>query len=280
MPGNIAAMNALLRRLLLVTLTAGALAAQAQAATKVAVTSLVGDTLTVSTRRDATGTHLNRHLTTVVAMPGPALDLAVLTTVQEALRRAAPTAETALLRVPAAGTPQDPAQLLAGAQAAPGNALIEGLRQAGYTHLVTVTRLKASNRVSVEGGEIVGRGHLEGLGFYADPTVAVQRRSAAAGAQAAPGRGGTSQLNLADLGSLDARSGDEGLLAPHVYVRLSLVDLASGQVRAVQDVTASSVAPAGPDLWQALTAQQKLDALQGLIRTHVAEAAARLVSSK
>jgi hypothetical protein len=275
-----AAMNFLPRRLVLIALAASALAAHAQAANKVAVTSLVGDTLTVSTRRDATGTHLRHHLTTVVAMPGPALDLAVLTTVQEALRRAAPTAETALLRVPAAGTPQDPAQMLAGGQAAAGNPLIEGLRQAGYTHLVTVTRLKANNRVAVEDGEIVGSGFLEGLGFYADPTVAVQRRGAAPGSQPAPGRGGTSQLNFADLGAMDARSGDEGLLAPHVYVRLSLVDLASGQVRAVQDVTASSVAPAGPDLWQALSAQQKLDALQGLIRTHVAEAAARLLTSK
>jgi hypothetical protein len=225
-------------------------AALAQARPKIAVTSLVGDTITVSAYRDQAATHMAQNHFNVVKMPGPLLDLTVLKTAEAALARALPGASVALLRVPVAGGAGDPARVLVQGKVDAANPLVDGLRKAGYTHLVTVTKLRAPNAVRLRDGLGVGKGYLEGLGFYADPTLWV---------------------NLVSMEDYD-----QGFIAPHAYLQFTLVDVAAGDVRATRKVLANSLALPSRrgviDPWDALTAQEKLDALDALIQRHVAEA--------
>lgn len=241
-------------------LAAAACAVAAQAQTppgpaKVALTSLVGDVLQVTARRETVGTNVRSNPVNALPMPNASLDLAVLKATQEAVGRALPGASVAMLRVPQSGTPSDPAQMVAGGKVADGNSMLDALRQGGYTHVVAITKLKASNVVKLADRDIVGTGHLEGLGFYIDETIRVQRTDRAESA--------------------------EGIIAPHVYVQLSLIDLGSMQVKAAERITASRVVmasanPTGTDPWGALTPVQKIDAIEKLIQAHVGQAAARL----
>jgi hypothetical protein len=240
-------------------------AAQAQpaaapaAAPKVAVTSLVGDTMSITFRRDTTATNLQKNPTSVLKVPGPAFDHAVLKAAQEALARTLPAATVTPLRVPAAGSSADPAQLVVDGKVAPGNPLVEALRQQGYTHLLAATKLRAANGVRLAEEVKIGTGQLEGIGFYIDPNVPVQR--------------------------VDRADTAEGIIAPHVYIRLSLLDLGALEVSGVQAITASTLVASsrnkeGTDPWGAMTPEEKVEALQRLIQSSVGRAVPVLFQPK
>jgi hypothetical protein len=258
-------MKLLLTALLSMTLACAAHSQSPQAAaptpaagTKVAMTSLIGDALNITSRRERTGTNMG-NTTTAMKMPGPLLDLAVLKAAQEALEKALPSATIAALKVPAAGSSTDPAQVYADGKVVAGNVLVDALRQQGFTHLLTVTKQRSTNNVRTSDGVLFGSGLLEGIGFYIDPTATVQRH-------------GTSEIV-------------QGIIAPYLYVEMRLVDLSALEVRAVQTIAASSTIaaannPSGTDAWGALTAEEKMTALQRLIRRNVSEAAPLLFQSK
>ena len=235
--------------------------AQAPAAPpKIAVTSLVGDTMNVTVRRDTTGTNLRRNHLTTLNMPSQVFDVTVMKAVQEALGRSHPGASVAMLRVPAAGSGADPILLFgADGNLAPKNGLVEALRQQGYQYLVAAIKLRANNRVSLASDMIVGTGELEGVGFYIDQGLAVQRS-------------GTAERV-------------EGIIAPHVYIQLALIDLTVPEIRSVQRVTANGIVSSGSnkegmDAWGALSSEEKVTAIEQLIRRHVGAAVPQLFGSK
>jgi len=228
------------------------------AAPKVAVTSLVGDAINITYRRERVGTNMG-NTSTPVKMPGPLLDLAVLKSVQEALEKSLPGASIAALKVPQPGSSTDPALVYADGKVVADNILVDALRKQGFTHLLTVTRYRAINGVRDSNGVLLGTGQLEGMGFYIDPSVAMQRA-------------GTSESV-------------PGIIAPYLYVELRLVDLNTVEVRGAKPITATSTVaaahnPAGTDAWGALTAEEKMTALQRLIRANVTEAAQQLFQSR
>jgi hypothetical protein len=247
---------------LLATVLAGGLQAQttAPAGPKVALTSLVGDTMTVTVYRERTGSNIRSNAANTVKVTTPVFDVEVLKTLQESLAQALPAASVSMLRVPAAGSSGDPALLFdADGKLVPASPLVEALRQQGFTHLVAVTRHRAPNGVTLADKVIVGTGHLEGIGFYIDHSISVQ----------------------------NVRSADssQGIIAPHLYVRLNLIDVAAGELRATEPIAASSLVaayrnPAGTDPWGALTAEEKLSAVQRLIRARVGASAPLLFQTK
>ena len=238
--------------------TCGVTHAQAPAKPKIAISSLVGDTLTVTVYGGATGTNISNQYETL-KMPGPLLDNALLATAREALAKAAPNAELAMLKVAAAGSSGDPTGAVADGKPVAGNALIEALRQQGFTHLFTATKLRHTNVIRlVEGAINSGRGQLEGLGFYVDPTIRVQ--------------------------NVNTHETSVGIVAPYLYVQLRLVDLTTMEMRS-QLITANTVAAAsqnktGSDAWGALTPEEKIGSMQSLIKRHVAQAVPALFPAK
>jgi len=234
--------------------------ASAAAAPKIALTSLVGDTMAITAYRERTGSNIRTNAVNTIKVSTPVFDVEVLKTVQESLAQALPAASVSMLRVPTPGSGGDPALLFdADGKLVKASPLVEALRQQGFTHLVAVTRHRAPNSVTAANKVIVGTGHLEGIGFYIDPFVRME--------------------------SVTSTTADQGLIAPHVYVRLSLVDVAAGEVRATEFITASSLVaaysnPTGTDPWGALTAEEKVSALQRLIRARVGPAAPLLFQTK
>ncbi len=255
-------MRSLLRLLVLAALVlAGTAHAQPAAAPpgKLALASLTGDVLAVTVRREATGTNVQSNPVSLIKMPGPIFDLTLLKAVQAAAERARPQWQVAMLRVPAPGSSGDPTLVVVDGKVAAAHPLVEALRQQGFTHLLTATKLRTRNAVKLAGDQVVGTGQLEGLGFYIDYSIKVERVGAAESAQ--------------------------GIIAPHMYVQLTLIDLASMAVLDTRRITSNGVAaasrnPEGTDPWGAMSAEEKMRAITRLIDMQTGPAVAELLPAQ
>jgi hypothetical protein len=229
---------------------------------KIAVTSLVGDQMAITVYRERAGTNVASNPVNHIKMPGPVFDQTVLKAVSAALEKENPKPVVAMLRVPAAGSELDPAQFLADGKVPAANPLIDALRKQGYTHLIAATKLRARNTVKLADKDIIGTGHLEGLGFYLDYTINVQATN-------------TTESKAS-----------QGIIAPHTYLQLNLVDLGSLQVVKTEQITASAVRAqsadnaSGTDPWGAMTPEQKLEAINRLLERSVTPATAALFAPK
>jgi hypothetical protein len=233
------------------------LAAPAEAAEapirKIAVTSLIGDSLTVDTYRRRTSSHIESNMQNIVPSGTTAFDLAALAAARSALSDAVPSAEIALLAVPAADSDLDPARALVdGKTVVPTGALVAALRREAFTHVLLIVKHRALAHLQLD-GLTVGNGQLRGLGFYIDndlPTYLATTRETA-----------------------------RGFIAPYVYVRLWLVDVASLQVVGEKEVTASTTRAnfSGLSPWDAMTSEAKIALLTDMVRESVGAAATPLL---
>lgn len=246
--------------LLLGVLVCAAASAEPAAASlkKVAVISLIGDEMTIDTYRRRVGTGVDVNHQEVIALPTPVFDHAALFAAEDALVRLLPAASIAPLAVPAAGSDSDPARVVEDGKVSPTNPLIATLRQGGFTHLLTIAKHRAPARLQLA-GSTVGSGYLKGLGFYIDNHLPTLIR--------------------------DTNERGQGFVAPYVYVRLALIDLASLDLRGEQTITASTTRSAasnktGFDAWGAMTADEKLSVLKWLIEERIAGAVPELLRAK
>lgn len=230
-------------RFLLAALLVASGLAHAQAP-RYAVLSLVGDRLTVVQREMTTGTRIDRNTRTPVPMASPALDNAMVLAVEREILRAAPGAQTVLLAARRPDLFELQSRTLdegSGVQR-----LLDALRdvvaKANATHLVLVTRHRARARLEVADGAL-GDGQLDGLGFYVDPTRAMD--------------------------NLTSGERSEGFIASYAYFMVTLVDLRTGAILAQRPAMESRSAASQKVLtpWQALTPEQKAAMLEMLIRS-------------
>lgn len=214
-----------------------------RAVSGLAVLSLVGDQMSVDIYRDRTGTNLDTNRTTAYPFDDPVFDHMALLAASEAVRRELPAAKVVTLGVPKAGSTFDPNRIVAEKDALATHPVIEALRGQGYTHLLAISKLRAPARMDFV-GQTIGSGQVQGLGFYVDPFLAMVRRQ--------------------DTGETSV-----GFIAPYAYLRLSLVETASGRVLSERPITANVVTTmAGTPamtLWEAMTPSQKVQALRALI---------------
>ena len=221
-----------------------------------AVLSLVGDRLLVVSHGASVGSNIDRNRRAYVPVPGRALDDAMTASLASAVERASAGAEVVMLAASA--------ELLA----AEGEPVAEpdlrpvierigpALAKAGVTHLVVATKLRRPAAVELEGAT-VGSGNLDGVGFYLDHTMRVDR-----------------------FDSTSDRS--RGFLAPFAYFRVSLLDLARGAEVAHRDVTASSATPASRspslEVWEALSPEDKIRIVKTLMEREAAASAQVLLA--
>jgi len=225
-----------------------AFAARAEGPRTYAIVSLLGDQLAIVAPEITTGSSLDRNQRSYLKLDTPALDQAALLAADTALRQVDPGAQDALLLV------RDPAiyeaqakSLEDGSQVAsvvpPLSATLASVRA---THLIVFTKMRHEASFETERSH-VGQGRLEGLGFYVDRVT-----------------------RLTDQGN-----GDEyvGFLGPYAYFRISLVDLDGPKVLAQEDIAASQTRGVHSAVhpWEELTAQQKVSALQSMLRSRIAE---------
>lgn len=234
--------------LVLLALPLGALAQPRQ----YAILSLVGDELVVVQREMSTGSRIDRNVQVRVPLGDASLDRAMLLAVDEAVRRADPSARPILL------ASRDPKFYAAAARSLDGGgtaAVFEAVRpivaNAKATHLILITKHRHRAMLRLRDGH-VGSGFLEGLGFYIDHGEAT--------------RGGAT-LN----------DSERGFISPYTYFKVAVIDLASGRIAAEQYVVGSNAHTVASgsigNAWDSLSAQEKDAQITRLIR----EEAARIV---
>ena len=242
-------MRTFLALFLALALPLGAAAQQRQ----YAILSLVGDELTIVQREMATGSRIDQNTELKVPLGGASLDRAMLLAVDDAVRRADPSAKTVLL------APRDPKLFDAAMRSLDGGgipAVFEAVRpvvaKANATHLILITKHRHRAMLRMRDGH-VGSGWLTGLGFYLDHG---------------------SNTKGSSVGMADA---ERGFIAPYTYFNVALVDIATGRVLSQQYVVGSNAngVTSGTigNAWKALSDEEKDSQITRLLK----EEAARVV---
>lgn len=225
-------------------------AAGEAAARKYVAVSLLGDTVHVVTRQDQTGSRLDANLRESFEFNGGVFDQAALAALDAAVRKADTSAQFFGLKLPSAKVFGDPQALFDGERFVTPAALLPVFKQVQATHLLLITSYRTENQIrSLD--ETVGRGYLEGQGFFIDRDRWMR---------------GPSDIERY-----------KGFLAPYTYFKISLVDVASGQVLSHQLVTRGEAwiskrkeAVANP--WEVFTTEEKVEALRTQIRGEITAA--------
>ena len=242
-------MRTFLALFLALALPLGAAAQQRQ----YAILSLVGDELTIVQREMATGSRIDQNTELKVPLGGASLDRAMLLAVDDAVRRADPSAKTVLL------APRDPKLFDAAMRSLDGGgipAVFDAVRpvvaKANATHLILITKHRHRAMLRMRDGH-VGSGWLTGLGFYLDHG---------------------SNTKGSSVGMADA---ERGFIAPYTYFNVALVDIATGRVLSQQYVVGSNAngVTSGTigNAWKALSDEEKDSQITRLLK----EEAARVV---
>jgi len=237
-------------RRILVMLLVGACACAARAAdapARYAVLSLLSDQITVVVRADTTtGSTLDRNRRQEIAVPGHVLDKRMVLAMDDALRAAGASPPVLLFTAdPSIFARQ--AEMLDSGQGVAN--LLEAvgpvLKGADARFLVIATKYRHEATMRFSNGS-TGSGVLSGLGFYVDTQMESHEYGGA-------GRTGT------------------GFVAAYAYYVLSLVDLQSGRVLREVPVMGTRLAlgyrSETGNPWDAMTAQEKIAALEALLRT-------------
>ncbi len=221
-----------------------------------AVVSLVGDQLDIVVYQRQTGSHLDSNRHRQVMLPDNALDVVALRAARAALKAADARASVDLLTGSTPDLFTNQTRFFDGGQLKLPPELEAAVRQSRPTHLVLLTKYHADARLRMGNGDI-GSGKLQGLGFYIDRDTV---------------------LVLGDTGGQAA-----GFIAPFAYIEVSLVDLATSTVVGRTVIVETRVVSAGrsvegTDPWDAMTADQKTNALRGMLTEQVQRAVTSLVA--
>lgn len=222
--------------------------------------ALLGDTFQLSQPADVTDTRLQRRSRDTVDLKGLGFDQAALRAANEALNKLQPRAQVHMYRATTPLTLAEQRAIADGARRAELPAWIVAAitaKQLGHVLLVTGGRGDAS--FEVLGGHAVGRGTVQGVGFYLDKTTEIR--------------------------NLETGQGSVGFLGPYVMIRLQLMDVESGEVVAQQDVRASRIAAGRRDedatnVWNALSPTEKVDTLREMIHRNMERVLPQLLAAR
>jgi hypothetical protein len=225
-----------------------------------AVLSLVGDQLTIVTRRLTTGTQLDPNDRQVLPVDDASLDGAIAAAAESAITEANPASQWLRFSIRDARLFALQDQLLS--PGAESDGLREALRgllaKAGATHLIVVTKWRGEASFKLVDGS-VGAGKIMGVGFNVDDVT---------------------RTKLLSTGEIST-----GFVAPFAYVRVSLLDAATLKVVATRVAVESSLwtPPQTKDAvfaWEIMTAKEKSQALDGVIHEAVSKATRELLAER
>ena len=225
-------------------------------APRYAVLSLLADKFDVVNARPEVGSHLDRNRRQTFEDPGGAFDRYAAGAVERSIQGFAASAKVTMLTLPTTSRLFDqPDRIFDGKTIALPGSVVDALIAAKASRLVLLTKHRGDTHVPLVDGA-TGTGTLRGLGFYVDTDLHITRR--------------------------DTGESSFGVLAPFVYVRLSLVDVESGELVRERLVRAmATYFPSGkPGVvhpWDALNAEQKVDALRRLLERELERAVPALL---
>ena len=248
-------MRILTTALLLLALPLGAFAQR-----HYAILSLVGDEIMIVQREMATGSNIDTNNRWSVQMPDSSIDRTMVFAVEDAVKRADPSAKTTLLVSRRQSVYDAVARELKNGDTARAFEAVRPVlvNAKGATHLLFVTKYRRNAMLRIDNG-YVGSGLLEGVGFYMDY-----------GMQRGP---------VANVNEVES-----GMISPYAYFRVSLIDLASGKV--VSEQTAIGSKPLWNKVgtighaWTALTPQEKDKRLQEVIQEEAARVVPTVIATR
>ena len=217
-----------------------------------AVVALFGDDLSIVTYQSTTGSSLDRNEHQHIALTDGHYDRLATELSSDVIHRAMPTARVEPLTLPD--------DVLAGGLEASLPSLLDRVRTTlkdRDTHyLVVISKFRGDAHLRMASGTI-GSGKLAGIGFYIDPIKRMKKTST-------------------------GESG-RGFVAPFAYLDVTLVDLRTGEVirseAATESMTRANVGPSTTlNPWEAMTPEQKADAIDVVVRRAVLRAVPRLVA--
>lgn len=220
--------------------------AQQPAMSALGVFSLLGDTVQVVAATEApTDTRIERLARESMDFRNIGLDLIALRVAREAAQRQWPAARVLMFRAPAPQSLAEQREAAAGATRAELPAwIVKTIDERKLSHLLLVTRSRGPIDVRTADGDGIGRGTVEGIGFYLD--------------------------TLYQIKNLDTGAVSTGLLAPYVEMRVQLLDAQSGELLHSYDIKqafayAAQDSQAAPDPWSFMSMADKVSILRRMV---------------
>lgn len=221
-----------------------------------AVLSLLADKFDVVNARAAIGSRIDQNRRQTFEDPQGLFDRYAAVAVERAIRGGDASTAVTMLALPRTSIYYDqPHKIFDGRSVALPGSLVDALIAAKASRLVLLTKHRDEVRVPLTSGA-TGTGNVRGLGFYIDSDLHITNNS-------------TGESSF-------------GVLCPYVYVRISLIDVESGDVIRERIVRAMSTylpsQKAGiAHPWDVLDPEQKIDALRGLLERELAKAVPALL---
>jgi hypothetical protein len=223
-----------------------------------AVVALVGDSISIVNYQGVTGSSLDRNIQTSVPLADGHFDQVATRAALAEIRQLDPEAVLKGIDLPDRSPFYDADALFADdAKLAALVAAARPLLASAETHyLLVISKSRGEARLKMQHGSI-GSGKLTGLGFYIDTYKRMTKTTT-------------------------GESG-RGFVAPYAYLQVNLVDLRTGAVtrseKSIETTTRANVGPNSDlDPWNALSADEKVRLLDGLLARGVRTAVAHVVA--
>lgn len=259
-----AALDTLHRRqllgLALALASAGPAVAQASAPRaaplrSVGLFSLLGDTIQIVQAPAPTDTRIERSERQTLDIRDVGLDTVALRALTGGLGRLQPQAQLQMFRATAPIALAEQRAIADGAHRAelPGW-IVELLTRHRFSHVLLLTRHRGPAQMRLADGNTLGRGTVEGIGFYLDP--------------------------LYEIRHLESGVTVRGALCAYVVLRLTLMDVPSGQVLAELPVRDGAVYGArsveqSTEPWDILSPREKVEVLRRMLEDNLTRALPR-----
>lgn len=228
---------------------------------RVGVFSFLGDSVQANWTDDKPRqTRIERNEAQNLEFKGIGFDLIALRVSGAAFKRANPQVQVLSYKAPEELTPAQQRAVSEGAAKAELPAwLVATINKDKLGHLLIVTRHRGAVLAETGDNVAIGRGSVEGIGFYLDTLYTM--RNTATGAVST------------------------GLIAPYANIRFQLMDVATGDIVAQYDVR-ESYAYASPDTqvaadpWTFMAPAEKVRALRELVEVGTGRAVLALLGRK
>jgi hypothetical protein len=224
-------------------------AARPEPLRSVGLFSLLGDTIQIVQAPDPTDTRIDRNQRDSLDVKNIGLDQVALRTLSSGLGQMQPQAKLQMFRSPAPIPLADQRAIADGAHKAelPGW-IVELINRHRFSHVLLLTRHRGAAMMRTSDGNALGRGTVEGIGFYIDPLYEIFNR--------------TTKVSMI------------GALCAYIDVRLTLMDAMSGQLLTEQHVRDGLIYGAqtteqSTQVWDILGPQQKAKALHDLLQENL-----------
>ena len=215
----------------------------------VGVFGLLGDTIQVTLADAPTDTRLDRNVLENLDLRDLGLDQVAMRAVRQAIAQLTPQTRLHLFRATA---PIALAEQRLIAESAPRGELpswvIQAIEQHRLTHVILLTRHRGPAVLRQDDGEAIGRGNVEGIGFYIDPIYETQNRMTGIIVQ--------------------------GALGAYVDMRLTLMEVARGRVLVQHAIRDGRIYGARTDEqarspWSILEPKEKVEVLRRMVEDNV-----------